>query len=504
MSSSKARVDVGSPNSPLEFSLLNSDFQEVASGTGSLSAQVDPGIYQLQVRAGPQTESKLLVLQPGGEHRDLLVQLAYPSAAPLPGTSTSHEFQQLAAEDASSRLLAETGPPSGLVIVVRNPRGQDSLPFDKETVADFSLLGSNLRPVTGFARRWKIDRGECWATWSSRLEPGGYVLRSVRPSTPTGPHATVDQSLWLSPNWQTLIFVPNTQLGPDTDNASIHMTPIYQAWTPTTPWDPQSEQANAALELALWGLRERRTAVPDDLNLLLSSKFANPMLGIVGAHSLLLAPTVDFPRVELVLNNLSGLVPGHPDVAALQWLKIETQFAATPSAGMYPPVSVSWPPMLSAGYSALIRNDARTPSGIVTGSTAQSIAPNVVSQSVWTSWLPLPGTVRKPRAPARKTSRAARPRMASGGGSGGGRKSAQPSKKTVRSRTTKAAPAAATPDPATARVERYLTEVTRVSTAESPAETLTQTSRDQISVATSLPIDSVDQAIEKLSSSWTS
>ncbi len=499
MSSSKARVDVGSPNSSLEFSLLNSNFQEVASGTGRLAAQVDPGIYQLQVRAGPQVESKLLVLEPGSEHRDLGVELAFPSAAPLPGTTTSHEFQERAVQEASTKLLTEPGPASGLVIVVRNARGQDSLPFGKETVADFSLLGSDLRPVKGFARGWKIDHGQCWATWSSRLEPGGYVLRSVRPSAATGPHATVDQSVWLSPNWQTLVFVPNSPLGPDTDNASIHMTSGYAGWTPSW-WDPQTEHANTALELALWGLRERRPAVPDDLDMLLNSKFANPMLGIVGAHSLLLAPTVDFPRLGIVLNNLSALVPDHPDVAALRWLQTEVEFAATPSQAVYPPIDVSWPPMLSAGYSALIRNDARTPSGIVSGTTAQAIAPNVLSQSVWTSWLPLPGTERKPRAPARRATRSAHPRRAYGSGGGGGRKSARPPAKSVRPRKKKAA--APTPDPATARVERYLAEVTRVSTSQSPAEALKETSRDQISLATSLPLGSVDQAIEKLSSSW--
>jgi hypothetical protein len=105
----------------------------------------------------------------------------------------------------------------------------------------------------------------------------------------------------------------------------------------------------------------------------------------------------------------------------------------------------------------------------------QAIALNLLAQSIWTSWLPLPGTERKPRTP--------------------------PPAKSTRRRAAKAAPAAAT-DPATARVERYLAEVTRVSTAQSPAEALKGTSHDQISVVTSLPVGSVDQAIEQLSSCW--
>jgi len=488
-SSRRARVEVGSPNSSLEFSLLNSHFQEVASGTGSLTARVDPGIYQLQVRAGPRVESSLLALEPGGVHRDLGVQLEYPSAAPLPGTTTSHEFQQQAVVEASTKLVGEPGPASGLVVVVRNGRGQESLPFDASIVKGFSLRDEGLRLVREFARGWKVERSEHWATWSGRLPPGGYCLRSTRPESTSGAAgATVDQALWLSPGWQTLVFVPNTVLGPDTDNASIHMTTTMAPWTPGW-WDPNTEQSNTALELALWGLREGRPTVPDNLvDLLLHSKFQNPMLGIVGAYSLLLAPSVDFPRLDVVLANLGGIVPDHPDVAALGWLRAEAERTARGPAG-YPQIAVAWPPMLCAGYSGLIRNDARTTGGILPGTTAEAIAPNLLTQSVWTSWLPLPGTVRS-------TS----PRRRAGPGGGGGRKSALPPEP-PRSRSRSAAKPQ--PDPATARVERYLDEVARLSTASTPAEALTQTSREQISVATSLPVGSVDRAIDELSSSWT-
>ena len=133
-SSKKARVELRSLIGGVEFSLVNSNLEQVTSGVGSLDARVDPGIYQLEVRAGPRVESDLLVLEPGDVHRDLEVKLDFPSAVPLEGTTTSHEFQQDAVVRESARLAERAGPNSGLVVIVRNARGHEHAPFDAETV----------------------------------------------------------------------------------------------------------------------------------------------------------------------------------------------------------------------------------------------------------------------------------------------------------------------------------------------------------------------------------
>ena len=101
MSEAMAHVAVGSPLSSLELTLVDSAFRPVAHGVGTLEVDVPAGIYELQYQAGPQAESRLISLEPGQEYQDHAIHVPFPSPAPIEGTSTSHEFQQAAANRAS-------------------------------------------------------------------------------------------------------------------------------------------------------------------------------------------------------------------------------------------------------------------------------------------------------------------------------------------------------------------------------------------------------------------
>jgi hypothetical protein len=508
-SSRKARVDVRSPLAAVEFALLDSSLRQVASGVGGLDARVEPGLYQLEVRAGPRVDSELLKLAPGEVHRDLGVSLEFPSAAPIEGTTTSQEVQQQAALEGSERVAAEAGPPAGLVVVVRNVRGQEETALNRRTTNRLSLFDQELRPVESFRRSWQLDGAQGWATWSHRLEPGGYVLRSRYRRGSHSPAATIDQSLWLSPGWQTLIFIPNTSVGPASGIASIHMTDVEERWAPG--WDPQSQEAGNALEIALWGLREGRSVLPDDLlGLLLGAKFSNPMLGIVGAHSLLLEPRFDVPRFETVMRNLRSLVPEHPDVAALSWLGIEARRGpARRRTTAFPTIEVGWPPMLAASYSGLVRLDALARGGVVTGSVAEAIAANLVVRGVWTSWraLPTPGRAASARprpraaksAPKRPASKAIPKRSSRARDSRGSQASPARAR---RVGPLAAAVATAAAGSATERVEVYVEEVRRVHGVGTRGEAVEAAGHDQISVATGLPVSSVQRALKGLGNAW--
>jgi hypothetical protein len=498
-SSRKARIDLRSPHASVEFSLLDSSLQEVARGVGKLEKRVDPGLYQLEVRAGPQVESQLLRLGAGEVHRDLSVSLAFPSAAPLEGTTTSREVQQQAAFAGSERVAVEAGPPSGLVVVVRNVRGQDKTPLNKTTTRRLTLLNNRLRPVANFAPNWKITPSEGWASWSGRLEPGGYVLRSKYRSSSRTPEATIDQSIWLSRDWQTLVFIPNSSIGPASGSASIHMTRLTERWIPG--WDPDSQESGSALELALWGLREGRSVIPDNLlRLLLGSKFSNAMLGIVGAHSLLLEPRFDAPRFDTVLKNLRSLVPDHPDVAALSWLGVEAKRGSRPKrkSPPFPLIEVTWPPMLVASYAGLVRLDAVTRGGLVPGSLAEQIAANLVVRGVWTSWRSVARGSSAPRARTPRRRVSARGERAAANTAG--KRSAGKTARRCSASKARRVPAAA--DPASERVEVYVDEVRRAHGVETRGEAVKVSGHDQISVATGLPLAAVERALEGLGESW--
>jgi hypothetical protein len=191
--------------------------------------------------------------------------------------------------------------------------------------------------------------------------------------------------------------------------ASIHMSRLGDAFQPgpsiwdirnkTVPeWQLKEARVNQALDLALSGLRTGRQVVPDDLlELLLGSKFQNPMLGIVGAHAILQRQPRDWKTFDVVVRNLETLIPGHPDVAALR-----LNGALLRTGKVVTRARLGWPPMLRAGYTALIECDW-TGSGdlIADGSVAERAAGMLLPESPWSCWialeaagadrLPLPG-----------------------------------------------------------------------------------------------------------------
>lgn len=382
-----ARLVVTTAHSGLEITVTDSSFAQLAHGVGGLDAQLRAGIYELRFRSGPFEQTRLIKLQAGAVHTEPAPEIAFPSPAPLEGTTTTHEYHQQAAIDASRMLTYREGN-AGLVTMVRNVAGQDDLPFSPETIEPLGLVAPTLDEIVGWRNEWTLDRAQSdkWAAWSGFLEPGGYALRR---RTPAG---AIDQAVWLSEGWQTLVFVPNTPSGPAPELATVHMARLGEEWL---PW--QGTEIGLALEAVLWGLRSGRPVVPRDLDRLLHAKFENPFLGIVGAHAMLLEEQPDLRLLAIVLGNLEALVPGHPDVVALAYLAHDAGVQAT-SYGS----SVEWPPLLLASYTALLRADAFEPGVIVDGSAAERAAARLVTRGLWTAWMSLdlgvgdadPGTAR--------------------------------------------------------------------------------------------------------------
>ncbi len=88
----------------MEFSVVDTHFRQVTRGLGSVDTHVPPGIYRIEMRAGPRVETCLVSLEPGPGYVDQGIQFAFPAAAPLDGTSTSLEAHQEAAIRASQQL----------------------------------------------------------------------------------------------------------------------------------------------------------------------------------------------------------------------------------------------------------------------------------------------------------------------------------------------------------------------------------------------------------------
>jgi hypothetical protein len=149
--------------------------------------------------------------------------------------------------------------------------------------------------------------------------------------------------------------------------SSIQMLPMGQGgFMPTLELNMDLA---LSLEVATTGLAAGRSLVPrEQIRELLSRKFWNPMLGIIGAYCMF-DPTTssrsdpnnpkpntvfklksqgDAPLLKVVLDNLNNLMYGHPDVAAIAEFYREATGVEIRS-----PRAVAWPPTLCIGYKQL-------------------------------------------------------------------------------------------------------------------------------------------------------
>jgi len=508
-----ARIELGAANPSLELTVVGADFNPVAAGIGRLEANVPPGIYQIVTRAGPAVERRLVSLEPGETHRETGLQLAFPSAAPVQGTSTTHEYHQELAAEATRKARVMTGIESWLVVIVRDVRGTDGPPLDPAVVRRVELLDRDMRRIPGFADGWDVREHEAAAAWSGGLASGPYVLRT---EVAGGVDGSVDQSLWLQLGWQTVVFMTIGPTGPEPASASVHLVEM------ALEWSPFDERLGQALELAGWALREGRPVVPTDLlDILLNSKFRNPMLGLIGAHALLLRPNVDQALLDQVTANLDTLIPGHPDLVALRWIQEERRAAEMRSTPSRPAAqdSVDWPPMLLASYRALIRMDALDPGAIRDGSLAERIAGNVTVQGIWTTWRPIAAESAGERpAPPEQAAEAqpleallewevAAPQPSFGERAWYRRRPAQRPAPARRGAPQPQAGAASPvaqlarrryQDPATARVARYLANVAELEGPQWAAARFAEITTAELALATLLPSGRVNRSLREL------
>jgi hypothetical protein len=362
-----AHLEVQAGLSNVEIVVSDGLFREVARGTGQLSlSQLPPGLYEIEARSGGVPEHKLVSLKPGEQLTETIA--AYqdvPTMAPVYGGATGREPHHAAATGGTIAVRDAAGPPAGLVVLVRTLRDRTPYPLRPDRM---SLVDGGLRPVPSFATDWEVHEGDHWALWAGRLGPGGYALRTRGQDGEPG----IDQSLWLSRDWTTIVVCPTGSDSPRTDDAAIHMLRLGDTW------DSVDDRLASTLEVALSGLRQGVGLASDEMmRVLLQAKFLDPMLGIVGAHALRMRKTYDRGLLATVVDNLRWLVPDHPDALALRYA------VAAPDA----PRDLSWPPMLAASYrDLLLPAEYEGPHVLADGSVAERIAAYVVDGGPWLSW----------------------------------------------------------------------------------------------------------------------
>lgn len=349
------------------------------SGGSDVVVRLARGFYTVRATIGADSDEVFVRL-------DAPKSIAAPlparySPAPIAGGALTHEYYSITSRDFSrtktrGALNSSALEPAELFVFVR---ALDRESYGGEDLAeDLQLLSGRGLRLSSFAEdETKRDTQYGWLAFCAEAAPGFYRL-AVGGAQPR------EIAVHLFPNWQTQVFVLH-RARPLVECLRVFMSPVGNGFEP-------DDDVAAAVDDGLQALQSGTAVVPDaTLDLFLHNEFKNPMLGFIGAHLLLRAARAEPAESEArsqrrevmreVLGNLASLAPFAPDTVTLEVL-------AHDELGLDPPreSGVSLPPMLRAGYAALVAAAAGNPALIPEASLSDDISDRILSDSPWTSW----------------------------------------------------------------------------------------------------------------------
>lgn len=225
------------------------------------------------------------------------------------------------------------------------------------------------------------DLEDPWATCTVEVDPGVYLLRMGNEEG-----FALDQVVVASAGWQTQVFLCELQRSErkegawtDSMHTSVHLR------RPAQGFDPESPGLRLT-ELTRIGLRNRRAVItPELLGALKDTERRNPMLGLYGAHLLMMADAPDLGLVRKVVGHLRELLGWHPDVEAL---------ALAVGKAQARPDLFGIPPTLLRSWALVVRATAEHPDLVPRGSLSASIGERLWGEGPWVIWKSLPPLTR--------------------------------------------------------------------------------------------------------------
>ena len=387
-----------SGGSPLaEVFLIDHDFSLVERSVGDLDVKVKPGVYKVKARLGDKTTEQLVVLDKDKDV-DVSAQLEIAAPAPLAGTSRTHDYHMGLAQDESETVAERAG--KGATIFLLTRRHGTKSTRRRPRLSELTLHAPDGTEIVDVLRAGKRTGGNEDAVAGATIEvdPGAYFLRWCGT---TG--VAAEQAIVAVAGWQTQVFLLQTveaKGGREWHDLSVQMSRGH--------FDPGAKQSKRVEELREALANERKVASLT-INKSLLSKFQDPMLGLLGAHLMLIAQEAveagaeqDKPAArgkrdaanaeppeapvafnqalfDRVVKNLMRLLgAGHPDVVALA-----TKMKRASPAKLPP---VTSPPLLWRSWLLLLDASAEAPALIPTEVWQRTI--NVLPTRPFLAWSP--------------------------------------------------------------------------------------------------------------------
>lgn len=371
----RLNLEVRCADSATEVFVIDGEFNLKDRGIGYLKTALEPGIYKVKVRAGFETQEQTIILRDHDQVVDI-PRFSFVSPAPLSETAKTHEFHIGAAESESRQVHVSAGNGSSIFIFVRDwtsdtwpAQTEPSYPNPGADLSLHDLHGKTIADLGHDGRR--SAEWEPWAGCNVELNAGCYLLNLKIPGG-----KVLEQTIVAASGWQTQVFLLLKNWGDqpqerraDVLNAAILMAPMGQGFE-------SNSNSQRLAELARLGLANGRRVLSEDVRQILDGKFENPMLGILGAHLLLLDTEPDLALLNVVVNNLQNLLGHtHPDVEALA-LKTDPhgnqQFAI--------------PPMLRKSWNLIVNATVTGLDLVPDDSLAEKISTAVWGSDPWLIW----------------------------------------------------------------------------------------------------------------------
>jgi hypothetical protein len=368
---------------------------------GRVEVGVVPGAYKVEFRMGAETITRIAVVAEGETHEVWPgAPISVASAAPLAGSSTSHEYQQgpAAWESTQTPLPPPPGQTGGshLFLFVRD---HDEEAWTGENPAaglslhrlDGTLLYDldEVREEESAPRHARYSAQGHWTSLHAELDPGAYLLR-LR----TASKGVVQQVVHLSAGWQTQLFLLARSYGRRDERrrqADLARGSVFM--TKAVGFQP-GEQQLYLTEVALRALADGRAVPGGEHADMLDGKFENPMLGLFSAYLHLRRPAMDPGLMGTVFHNLLALLGPHPDVVALGWA-IVARWAREghPAEGLDPirravegAGALAVPPMLRASADALAKASYTNRGVVALDSLTERVAARMLLSGPWLVW----------------------------------------------------------------------------------------------------------------------
>lgn len=353
-----------------QIAVFNGWQEEVGRDVERVDLHLPRGLYTVRLeRAGELVET---TLRHAGPTRETLPAPLRRSSTPLFDTATTHEYYaytsaELSKRDTRSPLGNPIGGEGRLLLFVRAISAEH---YGGEDLLDQLLLADRHGvPISTFDDVETERSNDGWACLSAVAEPGPYYLHDEG-------RTSREMVLHVQEGLSTQLFVTYNR-GLRFETGAILMPDMYQGFDPDDP-------IARAVDAALGGLQVGRDWMPREaMQLLLHGKFHDPMLGVLGAHILLLRREPPEDTLATVLGNLDGLLPESPDVAALRLLAAERLGW---DAGEDP---FEHPPMFRAGAEAVLRASVEMPELLPEGGLMERIATRLQVDTPWTTWDPV-------------------------------------------------------------------------------------------------------------------